>query len=808
MLIFSVNVKHSLFSPFFFLTSLSFVQKTLESATMQLGQLGWSPYVLAVQKAIEYTMGTPNVTASPEMVAHALDVALTAMNFSSEQIDSFLNSDIFTMPNSLPSDMVIKDLISRIIEMRLLGNWTTLYGIMEQLQYVENTSNILGAVSELVGWYNTAEDTGVYFGIQMLTKLYDMLTSLMPASKPLPCYSDLVIGLASNALGALQHISGTPNLFTPINSYLKPIQMQLALGGNLRDLVSDTQNTRRPMLNLTREPVDDFLDLLEINYQNLFEILSIPLSSEEMLETMHVFFTNPDLGIFLKGVSRGRTGSSVEDETIDTFLGTLAHLTLPSNGQTFMEMISQTFGQAWSHNDMQLAESLGGIVGTVRMLSQEPSLSVAQRVQQVFNQLTSAVSANRGNSSEIVRAINDILSQNPQQMPNTSLEDQSILQNIISSAFQMSGSQIDFGSYMMVMNQTAETFSSLVPPEEMVYFNISARMMEAFAFLMSRPTDLDNVVMSSHAIADSLALSFALSGMTTLPNNQSIQELAFPFILNSALGTEILFNLSASKYTFGSDLDRSMILTQITSSLPVEVQDNFYPLTSSLISALSNVSDTAQIRPAVFEISQNVSMFLLEHLNLTGDPMSTGLYSVLSTVSNEVSASLSQGLMENSPSVQLPYVLESVREIITSLSLELPVEVQQYPDVVFNFMETMALALNHTVATGDVASGLNMLTGSVQSLLGMIPNNNTDTSSRVMGDLENTVRTLLMVLPSGQDPLMQSANITDQILTTIQNLLAMANRSSETDLATAILGAMEMNVESLLATNDSNATQR
>lgn len=783
----------------------------LDGAMLQLDKFAWSPYVLAVQKAINYTLGNQNVTASPEMIIHALDVGLTAMNFSSEQIDSFLSSDMFSMQNTLPTDMLIKEVISKIIDMRLLGNWTIMYDIMEQVLYVENMSNVLGAVSELVGWYNSTEDTGVYFGVEMLDKLHDMLTPLVPGSSPVTCYSDLLIGLASNALYALQHITSTTNLFTPMNSYLKPIQMELAQGGNLMDLISATQDGRRPKLNRTREPVDDFLDLLEINYQNLYQILSIPLSSEEMLETMHVFFTNPDLGIFLKGVSRDMTGSSGEDETIDTVLDTLAYLTLPSNGQTFVEMITQTMGQAWSLNDMQLAESLGGIVAMVRMLSKQSSLSIAQRVEQIANQLTSAASyntAHQSNRSELLTAINNILSHNLQQMADTSLKNQSILENIISSISLMSGSQIDCGSYMMVINQTAEAFAALVPPEEMVYFNISGQMMESFALLMSNPTDLEKVVMSSHEIADSLSLGFALSGMTTLPNNQSIKEIAYQVILNSALATEILFNLSSSNHTFGSDLERSMIITQMTSSLPVELRDDLHPLTPALVSALSNVSDAAQIRSAFYEISQNVTMSLLEHLNLTGDPTSMGIYSVLSTVSNEVSASLSEGLMGNPSSDQLPYVLESLRAIITSLSLELPVEEQQYPDLIFNFMETMALALNHTITTGDVAGGMNMLSSSIQGFLGMIPNNSTDSSNGIMNDLENTVKMLLMGLSSSQDPLAQSINMTDGILNTIQSLLAMANSSSEIDLATAILGAVKMDVGSLLATNESNYPQR
>ncbi|XP_027022078.2 uncharacterized protein abca12 [Tachysurus fulvidraco] len=786
--------------------SLPFAQMALESAMLQLNNSGGNPYVLAVQKAIEYMPGNQNVTASPEMVVHALDVVLTAMNFSRDQIDSFLSSDVFTMQYSLPIEQhMIKEVLSQITDMRLFGNWSIMYNIMEQLQHVENTSNVLSMVHELVSWYNTTEDTGVYFGIKMLTKLYEMLTPFVPNSSPLPCSYELFIGLTGNALYALEHMY-TANLFPPINFYPELIQTQLAQGQNLRNLVSETQSARRAMQNLTREPVDDFLDLLDINYQNLSEILSIPPSSEEMLETMHVFFANPDLGIFLKGVTRSMTGSLVEDETIDTILGTLAYLTLPSNGETFLEMITQTTSQAWGLNDMQMVESLGGVVGMIRMLSQQPSLSIAQKVEQIANQLTSAATytmAHQGNRSEILTAFNNIMSQNLQQMQNTSLEDHKVLQSIIGSL--LSKSQFDFESYMMAMNQTSDALAYLVPPEEMVYFNMSTRMMEAFALLMSYPTDLEKVMMSSHEMADSMNLSFALSNMTTLPNGRPIDTILYPFILNSAVATQILFNLSASNYTFSSDLDRNMILTQMMSKLPGELQPDLYPVTSALLLALSNFSDTANIRPVFFQTSQNVTMYLVEHLNLTGDPMSMEIYSVLSTVSNQVSSSLCEALMGTSSISLLPNVLNSLHAV-TSL---IPLKDRQYPDAVYNFMETLALTLNHTITTGDAAGGMNMLSDSVQRLLmTMMPNSSMDNSSGIMTNLENTVKVLLMVLSSGQDPLTQSANVTSELLSTIQNLLTVANSSSEIDLATLITGAFKMNAGSLLSTNDSNWSQK
>ncbi|TSW62345.1 ATP-binding cassette sub-family A member 12 [Bagarius yarrelli] len=784
--------------------SLSFAQIALENVMLHLNNSERNPYILAVYKALNFTLDNQNLTANPKVILHAVEVVLTAMNYSSEQIDSFLSSDVFTMPNSLPFDLHIKEVINKSIQMRLLGNWTIMYNILEQVLYVENKTSILRMLHELISWYNTTEDTGVSFGLNMFTKLYEMLGLLVPTLSPSPCYSDLLFRLAGNALNALQHIFSTTNLFTPINSYLKPIQMKLALGDNLRDLVSETQNARTVVQNLTREPVDDFLDLLEINYQNLSQILSIPLTSEEILETMHVFFANPDLGIYLKGVSRNVAGTSVEDETIDTILGTLAYLTLPSNGQTFIEMIKQTFSQPWGLKDIQL----GRIVGLVRMLSQQSSLNIAQRVEQMANQLTSAATytmAHEGNHSEILTAINNILSQNLQQITNTSLEDQTILQEIINSL--TSKSQVDFGSYMIVINQTTEALASVIPPEELVYFNLSAQIMEAFALLMLYPTDPEKVVMSSHKIADSMGLSLALANSTALPNGQPIENNLYPFVLNSALATQILFNLSASNYTFASNFEESLILTQMTSTLQKDVQEDLSPLTSALLLAFSNVSDTSQIESAFLEITQNVTMDLLQYFNLTGDPMSIGMHSVLFTVSNEVSACLIEGSMGNSSSNLLPYIINSLQAVISSLSLALPSEDQQYPGVVFKYMETMALALNHTITTGDAEGGMKMISNSVESLLLMMPNNSTDNSSGIISDLENTIKTLLIALSSGHDPITQTSMVTNEMLAIIQNLLSAGDSSSEIDLANAILGAFKMNAGSLLVTNDSNLSQ-
>ncbi|XP_017562806.2 uncharacterized protein abca12 [Pygocentrus nattereri] len=801
-------------------------QMVLEKSELEapLRTLSWRPYVLAVQKTMDYVLQdsylNKNAIASPQIVMQAIEIVLTAMNISSKSINAFLNSDIFTKPNGFSTDMLIKDLIWKIIDMKLLGDLPVVYDLLNQLTYVEDTSRILEQVIELVNWYSTAEDTGVNLAMQILPKLYEMVKAVLPAASqltsPLPSYSDLFIDLAGNALYFLRQIASTSNLFAPMDNYLNPFQMQLAPGQNLRDLISQSRNSRRVASNVKREPVDDFLDLLEIDYRTLAHVLSVPLSHEEILETMHVFFANPDLAVILKGLS----GNSSQDATINKALNVLSYLTLPSNRQNFMEMFMQISYEGWSLGSMDktgmLAESVGKMIDLALMLSQESPLGIAQRVEQMAKQFSFAASyivshQSNGTSLAILTAINDILSQNLQDTRNMSSQIQSFLQAIISS-ISASGSQAGLAPYIKAIDQSSEALISLLPPQVAVYFNMSAQMAEALALLVSNPRNTENVLLSIYKIANTLNRTLTLSGMTTLPSGQPVQEIIYPFFLSSAFATEFLFNLSVSNYTFSSALERDMILTQafdqMTSTLPVEVQVYLHPLKSALFYALSNVTSTAQIQPAFFEISQQVTMSLLLSLNITGDPAHIGVNSdnlslVLFTVSSKVSRILYDSLMADPHSVQIPYVLRSLKEVMMSLSLVLPVENQQYLNISLQFIETVAIALNHTINTGNTMDVMIQFSSSIQSLLAMMPNISRDTSG-IVSKLENTLKILLKALPSGHDPLNQSSDIIQEILLTIQNFLSLANNNAELDIARIILQAAEMSTGPLLMMNNTS----
>lgn len=422
-----------------------------------------------------------------------------------------------------------------------------------------------------------------------------------------------------------------------------------------------------------------------------------------------------------------------------------------------------------------------------------------------------------GTAIQFLTTLNSILSENFVEIKDINPVVTGILQNIIGS-FYSTGSQMSIASYLAAMDQTAETFASLLSGEVAGYFNISGQMLQAFALLEAYPGDIEKVMMSTSMISNSLNHVLALSNITTLQNGQSIQEVTHPLILSSAMATHILFNLSMSNYSLSSDAEREMLLTQTFDQmvviLPKETHVYFFAIKSALFTALSRVSSTAEITSHFPEISQLVTQSLLNSLNITYDPTSThmtpdGLVYILMTVSNQVSMSLYEGLKLSGSPIQILQVVNSLTEVASSIYSIMPVEGQMYINITLKLMETMSFVLNETSTFGDVNAAVSQVVNSFNNLLAMVPNMNRDSFSSIIGDLEDTLKTILMIIQADQSPLTQTADITQQLLHTIQDLISLGNSSSvESELAKIVLGASSMNIGHLLGMNDTNWTDK
>ncbi len=757
----------------------------------------------------------------------ALEITLTGMNFTKETINYILSGDIFMNPNGSTVDSLIKEVIQQILGTGLLGDWPTLYGVMQQVLFLEDTSGTLWKTVDFFNWLYTTQDTGLNFVLEILRKMYEIVRDSL-TKMPLPCLSKSFIDLSGNVLYMLKQIKLTSDLFDPVEQYLSPLKMQISQGQNLQGLVSHTRNARIIASEVQREPVDDFLDLLDINYQALLEVLSIPPTSTEILETIHVFFANPDLGVILKGYLSEMTGNTSQEETIDTALNVLSYLTLPSNGQQFLEMFMDIGSEGWSLQDLdkveKLSESLGRTIDVAMVLSDQPPLKIAQRIEHMAQQLQALVSdiiLQGGNGTDtaiqFLTALNNILTKNFEEIKDISPQVTGILQNLVGS-FSSSGSQMSIASFLAAVDQTAEAFDSLPSGEVAVYFNISGQMLQAFALLEAYPGDIEKVMMSTSMISNSLNNVLALSNITALPNGQSVQEVTHPLILSSAMATHILFNLSMSNTSLSSGAEKEMLLTQTFNQmvivLPKETHMYFFAIKSALFTALSRVSNTAEITSHFPEISQLVTQSLLTSLNITYDPTSThmtpdGLVYILMTVSNQVSMSLYEGLMLSGSPIQISQAVNSLSEVASSIYSIMPVEGRPYINITLNLMETMSFVLNNTSTFGDINGTVTQVASSVNNLLALVHNMNTNSSSTIIGDLEQTLKAILMIIQAEQSPLTQTADITQQLLHTIQNLVSLGNSSNvESEVAKIVLGASSMNIGHLLRMNDTNWTDK
>lgn len=802
--------------------SMSAIQMVLDQFNTKHPEM--MPYITVIKDTVQYILQNgllQNSTTDPEIIMQALEITLTGMNITEESINYFLSGNMFTNPSGSTIDNIISDMIQQVIHMELLGDSPMLYGIMQQFVYLDNTSGILHKLIDVVNWFSFTEETGINFVIEGLPKLYEIVRKILPfvstVTSPLQCFSDTFIDIAENVLYMLRQIKQTSNLFAPMEHFLNPLQMELAQGQNLPELLSHTRNARRHTSEGNVEPVDDFLDLLDIDYQALLQILSVPLTTSEILETIHVFFANPDLAVILNGLL-GEGNRKVYYEALNV----MSDLPRSTNGEKLLGLFMDINNEGWSVDNIdkikKLAESVGQTVDEAMVLSGQPSLNIAKVIEHVAEQLQPSVSnmvSNEGNVSiaiHFLSALNTIFSENFQEVNEVSPEVAGGLQNILGS-FSSPGSQLSIASYLMAVDQTAESFSSLLSGDKAMYFNISRQMLKAFALLQAYPKDENEVLHATNLISDALNHLLNLSNIT-IPNGQSVEEITRPLMLSSAMATQILFNLSMSNYSLSDNAEVEWKLTQIfdqmADDLPVET---LHVVKSILFTTRSVVSNTTEIIPNFPEISQVVTESLLSSLNITYDPTSEqmspdNLSYILMMASNQVSMSLFEGLMATDNPIQMSQVVNSSSEALLTFYPIMPIDGQQYLNMTINLMETMTSVVNHSNSVEDVDGAASLIVNTINSLLAMVPQVNTNTTDSIMGNLEHTLKAILMILQMDESPLAQTADITQQLMHTIQNLFPQGNRSMEFDLAELVLGAANISIDHLQMMNDTNWTNK
>ncbi|KAJ0005860.1 hypothetical protein NQD34_015754 [Periophthalmus magnuspinnatus] len=284
------------------------------------------PYMGALEKMLIHILTKyPEMEESPEdCFREASVILLRALNVSSTDIHQMMMGNF---SDKAWVDLVLKS-IQIVIDMNVFGDNPMLYHTLGQLLTSSNTRMIMDKVAEMVSWFASTEAKGLDLLVQALTKIQELLSPLLSFLK------DMDVDLPPN-LQVLDDLTG--NAISFIRQLLTGRGISMADHYMLTDYSMSNHNAtrarhrREATFMPVRGQMDDFIDLFSINYHSMWQGLMVPPTTSEIVETVHVLFANPDLGIILKGATEDLVWSleSSKEETIDAVVGVASLFSVP-----------------------------------------------------------------------------------------------------------------------------------------------------------------------------------------------------------------------------------------------------------------------------------------------------------------------------------------------------------------------------------------------------------------------------------------------------------------------------------------------
>ncbi|XP_008296369.1 ATP-binding cassette sub-family A member 12 [Stegastes partitus] len=290
------------------------------------------PYTEAIMKALSHVLENPqrfqNSSSSEKLFEEAAMIFLTSANITSSDIPAMMWGN-FTGLNETSLIDTMKDAVKMMIDMKVLGDVPMVYQALEQFLAFNDTSLIVQKVAEMSEWLASTQASGLDLLSQALPRIHDILKPLLSVlaemSMDMEANVELFENLAENVIAMLQQWVRTGSPLPPMNN--RPRIGSDMMGNNRRV----RQRREAPVMMMMRDPMDDFIELFNIDYPAMFRALAVTPTTQEVMETVHVFFANPDLGVVLKGATHGMPWgfNASREETVDTALGLLSSLTVP-----------------------------------------------------------------------------------------------------------------------------------------------------------------------------------------------------------------------------------------------------------------------------------------------------------------------------------------------------------------------------------------------------------------------------------------------------------------------------------------------
>uniref|UniRef100_A0A3Q2QFZ9 ATP binding cassette subfamily A member 12 n=1 Tax=Fundulus heteroclitus TaxID=8078 RepID=A0A3Q2QFZ9_FUNHE len=298
------------------------------------------PYIEAAFEALSHVLDNYHLTesssSSQELIAEAATIFLTSAGLTLNDIFPVMPGNASGVNLALLAD-TMGEIIKLIIETRVFGHSPVVYQAMEHFLAMNSTYLMVERAYEMAVWLASMEAYGLELLSQTLYKLYGIvrlpLSSLTAVSVHVDTevYEDLV----GNLFGAFDQLLGTSGLMFPMlqNHHMSDSQMYGGHHGlrtrRRRDLSAMTAMT-------ATDPVNDIIDMFNIDYPSMFKAISVPPTTAEVTETAHVLFSNPDLNVVMKGVTNDMPWSlnASREATIDATLGMFSFFTHPQVFET------------------------------------------------------------------------------------------------------------------------------------------------------------------------------------------------------------------------------------------------------------------------------------------------------------------------------------------------------------------------------------------------------------------------------------------------------------------------------------------
>uniref|UniRef100_A0A3B3UCG3 ATP binding cassette subfamily A member 12 n=1 Tax=Poecilia latipinna TaxID=48699 RepID=A0A3B3UCG3_9TELE len=284
------------------------------------------PYVEAAFQALNHVLVNYHLTesssSSQELIEEAAVIFLNSANITLNDIFPMVSGNASGVNLAFFADTVER-IIKLIVDTRAFGHSPVVYQAMEHFLATNGTYLTVERVYEMSVWLASTETFGLEMLSQALSKMYGIVRLPLSILTRVSVDVDTAVyeELVGNMFAAFHQFVNTGGLPTPTSSGYH-----------------EGRNRRKRDLSvmMTRDPVNDIIDMFQIDYPAMFRAVSVPPTTADITETAHVLFSNPDMNIVMKGATRGMPWglNASREDTIDATLGMFAFFTHPQVFET------------------------------------------------------------------------------------------------------------------------------------------------------------------------------------------------------------------------------------------------------------------------------------------------------------------------------------------------------------------------------------------------------------------------------------------------------------------------------------------